>query len=196
MKSNEKKRGIVITTSKHTEAFFDECIQSIKGKTKYPIMVVINDPESNKSGLFLDNKDFKIYVNDWNGYEMGGIQRGAEVFDEFIHLMDTTVVKKPIMFDVMFAHDGSVALCRGFFSYLGKYVSEIVQKTGVPKVENKEQAIYHEHAWHKKYMANDPKATMFHPSLPVTTEVFEEKHGRTNMVLDNGLIVKYKGTWK
>jgi hypothetical protein len=190
----KKPKGIVITTSEATEQWFDECYASI-AKLGYPILVVINGVELDQCER-MESEHMTVYVNNWNGYELGGIQRGTEEFDEFVHLMDTCVVTDGEMIHKMFEHDGSVHLCRGFFSYIGKYVSKIVIKTGIPKVTDKEQAIHHERHWNVKYLANDPKAIQFDPELPVTTDVFEEKNGRNNMILDNGFIKKWKGTWR
>lgn len=199
MQIEKKPKGIVITTSPHTALWAEDCLKSVQ-ELGYPVLVVNNDPNIEEEGIVYQAKeegnDFTIINNNWNGFELGGIQRGAEFFDEFIHLMDTCVVKDPKMIEEMFNHNGSVYLCRGFFSYLGKYISSIVEKVGTPRVEDKEQAIYHERSWNARYLDNDPNAKQFQPELPVTTDVFEEKNGRKNMVLDNGFIIKYKGTWR
>lgn len=177
------KRGIVITTSEHTKDWLPECLESLGNK--YPILVVGNNYGGERVNV----------VNDWNGFELGGILRGAEHFDEFIHLMDTCIVKDQKMFDEMFEHKGSVYLCDGFFSYLGKYRKEILDKVGIPKINNKADAIALENSWNRKYLDADPNAVQYLPELPIHTGVFVEKHGRKNMVLDNGAIVKFKGTW-
>lgn len=197
-----KPKGIVITTSAHTEQWFDACYDSVKD-LGYPILVVVNAGEVDHEGKkfeseFMESNEgkFMVQVNNWNGFEMGGILRGTEHFDEFIHLMDTCVITNPEAIERMFEHKGSMYFCRGFFSYLGKYISDIAIKTGIPKVEDKEAAIFHEHAWHRKYLANDPNAKQFDPALPVTTEIFEEKNGRNNMVIDNGFIKKWKATYR
>lgn len=191
------RRGIVITTSPYTKLFADDCIRSVE-TSGYPILLVVNDEHYGKTGIVHQSNDkkFTIYVNDWNGFELGGILRGSEFFDEFVHIMDTCVVEDASMFEKMFAHDGSVHLCRGFFSYLGKYQSEIIKKIGVPKIHTKEEAIKEEWQWNGIYLQNDPKAQQFQPELPVTTNEFVERHGRRNMVLKNGFITKYKATWK
>ena len=49
--------------------------------------------------------------------------------------------KNPEMFDLMFDHLGSVYLCNGFFSYLGKYKSDILQNCGIPRISTKSDAI-------------------------------------------------------
>jgi len=177
------KRGIVITTSEHTKDWLPECVASLG--TKYPILVVGNNYKSELVNV----------VNDWNGFELGGILRGAEHFDEFIHLMDTCIVNDQTILDELFEHNGSVYLCDGFFSYLGKYRKEILDKIGIPKINSKGEAIEMERAWNRKYLDADSDSVQYIPELPIHTSVFVEKHGRKNMVLDNGKIIKFKGTW-
>lgn len=181
------KQGIVITTSEPTKAFLPDCLASLERVAdSYPVVVVGNQTRG----------DLVNITNDWNGYELGGILHGAELFDEFLHLMDTCVLTDDEMVHEMFSHDGGVYLCRGFFSYLGKYDSGAVRRVGIPKIETKDEAIRAEWEWNGKYLGADHKAIQFQPPLPVITEVFEMRHGRQNMVLDNGFIKKYKARWK
>jgi hypothetical protein len=176
-------KGIVITTSEATKVFLPELLKSIEDK--YSILVVGNQT----SGEHID------ITNEWNGFELGGIGRGYENFDEFVHLMDTCVIKDNKMFDIMFEHKGSMYLCDYFFSYLGKYRKEILDLVGVPKINNKRDAIALENRWNGEYLRNDPDAKQFIQSLPIHTDKFIEKNGRTNMVLENDYIIKYKATW-
>lgn len=176
-------RGIVITTSEYTKDFLDECLNSLGDK--YPVLVVSNMYQTDKADI----------INDWNGFELGGILRGYENFDEFIHLMDTCRVDDKALFDKMFEHDGSVFFCRGFYSYLGKYRSDILEKAGIPRVNTKADAIAQENQWNRHYLSFDQKAILFDPELPIHTTKFEEKNGRRNMVLENGFLTKWKGTW-
>ncbi len=182
-------RGIVITTSQYTKDWLPECLASIMGG-KYPILLVSNGGYVPEWG----GMNCKLVVNNWNAWEVGGIARGAEVFDEFVHLMDTCVVKDYAMFDIMFDHPGSVHLCPGFFSYLGKYRTNVLGAVGIPQISTKEEAITCEHIWNRQYLDFDPIAMQFEPELPITTDVFVEKHGRTNMVIENPYIIKWKAT--
>ena len=106
------KRGIIITTSEATQQWFDDCFNSIKD-LGYPVLVVVNAGEVDHEGKkfeseFMQSEDgkFMVQVNNWNGFEMGGILRGTEHFDEFIHLMDTCVITNPEAIERMFEHNG------------------------------------------------------------------------------------------
>ncbi len=181
-------RGIVITTSEHTKDWLKECFDSIPDM--YPVLIVSN------GGYKPEIEGTYNVINDWNGFELGGILRGAEIFTEFVHLMDTCVLKEPKLLDMLFDYEGSVHLSPGFYSYLGKYKKSVLDAIGIPKIDNKEAAITAEHHWNMEYLKLDPNALQFDPVLPIQSEIFEIKHGRQNMVLYNGLITKYKGTWR
>lgn len=182
------RKGIVITTSEYTKDFLKPCMESLP--SDWPILIVSNN--------YQDVPEYKgadIVHNEWDGFELGGIYQGAEHFDEFVHLSDTCVVRDKDMFPIMFEYPYSMYLCDGFFSHLGKYRTEILEEIGIPIIQDKMVGINYENVWHKEYLEHDPSARQFAPPLPVHTKVFEEIHGQTRMVLDNGYIIKYKGTW-
>lgn len=182
-----KSRGIVVTTSEYTKDFLTECLNSIKN-TPYPILIVSNggyDPieEINALGDHFEC----LQINPWNGFELGGIGRGKDYFGEFIHLMDSCIVKDISLFDKLFEMEGNVFLTEGGYHYMGKFVSESLPY--IPTIDNKNDAIALELQWLKK------PYSCFTPDLPVHTDVFEEKHGQRRMVLENEYIIKYKGTF-
>jgi len=200
MNSKKLERGIVITTCDGNEKWLYELLDSIQEAydrvidkvDKYPILVVVNDCTES----ILRHKSIaKVICNDWNGWEVGGIARGAEQFDQFIHLMDTCTVQDYTLFYNLFEGKQPVMLCDKFYSYLGRYNSKSLKSLGIPVIKTKQDAIWCEHHWHQEYIMIEG-VRLFTPSLPITTEVFEERHGRTNMVLQNGFITKYKATWK
>lgn len=201
-------QGIVITTSETTEPFLNDLLESLP--TMWPILLVCNDnhiPQVVRLAKLPPSTT--VVCNDYNAWELGGVTKGAEHFDEFVHLMDTCIINKGIvdekwpeaqltpemLFRIMFGGPGSCYLCRGFYSYLGKYRSDILRHVGIPRIETKEQAIHAEDNWNRVYLAADPSAWQFPALLPISSNVFEEKHGRRNMVLTNGYITKYKATW-
>ncbi|MDD4988440.1 MAG: FkbM family methyltransferase [Candidatus Izemoplasmatales bacterium] len=173
------KRGVVITTSRYTREFLPDLLESIK-EVKYPVLVVSND--GYKPKVETEN----LIINDGNYWEMGGIQKGKETFDEFVHLMDTTIIKDTTMFDELFAIDGNVVLTRGNFHYMGKF--ETAKLPNLPIIDNKDTAIKLEAHWLKYYRE-------FSPDLPVQSEVVETVHGQRRMRLENEFMIKWKGTW-
>lgn len=162
-------RGIVISASEYSRPFFNDCITSIK--TNYPIYVCwegIGRPEGS--------------------FELGAIRKGAELFDEFIYIHDTVVIKDNSLFDKLFSTEGHVLFTNKGYHYFGKYVSNDLPE--IPEVKNKADAIHWEIRWFTK------PHKIFIPELPFHVERFEEKHGRMNMVIESDYLIKYKATWK
>lgn len=192
--SEDKKRGIVITTSAYTKDFLADCLESIKD-AKYPIIVLSNGgytPDSYKLlgfNLYREKMGMAVgyVINPVNGWELAGIQAGKDHFDEFVHLMDTTVVKDISMFDKLFAIGENVVLTKGNFHYMGKF--ETARLPNLPIVNSKDVAIMLEAHWLKFYRE-------FKPDLPVQTEVFEMVHGQRRMRLENEYMIKWKGTFQ
>lgn len=161
-------KGIVISASEYSRNFYEDLMKSIK--TDYPIYIC------------------------WEGvgrlegsFELGAIKKGAELFDQFIYLHDTVVIKDNSIFDKLFAIEGHVLLTKNNYHYFGKYVSNDLPH--IPEVKNKEEAIHWELKWFTK------PHTVFTPELPYISDTFEEKYGRINMVLSNEFLIKWKGTW-
>ena len=183
-------RGIVITTSEFTKDFLKPCLDSLKG-TPYNIIVVSN-------GGYIPEIEFPVWetkslratvlvVNSWNGWEIGGLQRGKETFSEFVHLMDTTLIKDISLFDKAFAIEGNVVFTKGNFHYMGKFVTG--ELPNLPRVHDKATAIMLEVKWLDGF-----KYTEFTPDLPVHSLIWEEIHGQKRMRLENKYMIKWKGT--
>lgn len=159
-------RGIVITTSDYTEQYLIPLLESIK--TTYPIVIHKN-------------------TNENNGWELSGIQAGKDNFDEFVHIMDSTLIKDNSLFYKLFEIEGNVFLTNGGYHYMGKFVSDTLPE--LPSVSTKAEAIAQELHWYKG------EKKYFEPDLPVHTDIFEEKYGQRRMRLENDYMIKWKGTF-
>ena len=161
-------KGIVITTSDYTKEYLEPLLESIKN-VKYDIIIHRN-------------------TNENNGWEIAGIKKGKDTFDEFVHIMDSTLIKDISLFDKLFEMEGNVFLTEGGYHYMGKFVSDTLPE--LPKISTKGEAI----SWELRWL---PKPhTYFKPDLPVHTNVFEEIHGQRRMRLENDYIIKWKGTYQ
>ncbi len=183
------KRGIVVGTSEYTKDFLKPLLESIK-ETTYPILIVSNGGFNiNYPGrCWPRNEKDKLIVNEKNGWEPAVIERGKENFDEFVHIMDSTLIKDITLFDKLFAIEGNVVLTKDNFHYMGKFVSKTIPK--LPEVFSKDTAIMMETRWLPKPW------TEFIPDLPVHTNVFEVIHGQKRMRLENDYMIKWKGTYQ
>ena len=196
------RKGIVIGTSEFTQDFLKPLLESIKD-TKYDILVVSNgdykpdtsywNPEAiwshhpESSEIRRWSPSWKLIINEWNGWEIGVIQRGKENFDEFVHIMDTTLIKDISLFDKLFEIPGNVVLTKGNYHYMGKFVTK--ELPNLPRVHDKTTAIMLEVRWLDGF-----QYTEFTPDLPVHSLVWEEIHGKNRMRLENDYMIKWKGT--
>jgi hypothetical protein len=186
-------RGIVIGTSEFTKDFLRPLLESIK-QTKYNVLIVSNggyNPDEVLQSFLKENKipksRYGLVINSWNGWEIGVIQRGKETFKEFIHIMDTTLIKDISLFDKAFAVEGNVVFTKGNFHYMGKFVTN--ELPNLPRVHDKVTAIMLETRWLDGF-----KYTEFEPDLPVHSLVWEDIHGKNRMRLENEYMIKWKGT--
>ena len=161
-------KGIVISCTEKSRPFYEDLCKTLK--TKYPILFSwegVDRPE--------------------NSHEYAAVANGVKIFDEFIFLHNTMLIKDNSIFDKMFEIEGHVALSESFYHLMGKFVSNNMPE--IPVVHSKAESISRELNWFNK------PYTVFEDKLPVTSNEFVGKYGRTNMVLENKFLIKLKGHW-
>lgn len=131
-------------------------------------------------------------------WELDCIAYGAERFDEFVFLPQSTEIIDNDLWRLVFTeHKGrSVSLAQHpttFGMYLGKYRSAILRAIDIPAVHNKHDAIYWEDRWMLPYLELEPDVVTL-GDLP-HSNVFAEKFGRLNMVVESPWLRRYKGSW-
>lgn len=149
--------------------------------------------------LYSINTHYPIVVSNHKGWVMDAVRLAFKntPFDEIFFLNESMVVKDNSIWDIVFKeHKGkSVAVGDKFLMHLGKYRREIAEKIPYPKIKDKrDEVLLGEFGWTRDYMALEPDYVTIDP-MTDTFEVFEEKHGRTNMVLENKYFIKYKAHW-
>lgn len=144
---------------------------------------------------FGDYRDYKIMIISDHSYELGKIKFVMEHtdIDEFVLLHDSCEIKDTGVFALMFNNKYSVAFSRDFFMYMGKYQRWYLKLMDIPYVVTKRQSVEQERTFNEQYALITPYEIL-EPQL-IDKYVFEEKFGRTNMVVENKWIKKYKGTW-
>jgi len=136
-----------------------------------------------------------------SGYELGKIRWVMENTnaDRFLFLQDSWQVKDDGLWDLLEAQSGSVAITNDpyyYGCYAGVYERWVIEQIGVPLIADKREAIRNEIDWHKSYVEVSGNPQVLFPELIDRNSTRqEEKHGRTNLVLENDYLVKYKGTW-
>ena len=135
------------------------------------------------------------------GYELAKIAWVMEntTVDRFFFLQDSWQVKSPAFWDLLEQFEGSVALTQDpyfFGCFTGVYERHIIDRIGVPVVEDKAHSILLEIDWHRRYVEASVEPTVLFPELTDANATgVVERHGRKNLVLENDLVVKWKGTW-
>jgi len=115
--------------------------------------------------------------------------------DEDIFLLqDSCEIKNNDLFKIAEAHNGGMALNPIFQMYLGKYDRKVLQGMEISIPNSKAQSVHLEDTFNREYIKRDKNFTVFHQPL-TDTEVFEDKFGYTNMILENDYIKKYKRCW-
>lgn len=166
---------IVIGSTTKTTQWLESCLKSFGSYDKYPILVVIN-----------------------NDFELGKLRYAYNHTDaEEIFLMhDSTEVKDTTIFDMVFDNPISVAITDNpcpFGMFFGKYQRKTLDRIHIPETKTKIEAIEQEMDFNQLY-ANSGEYIVQCPELR-NTDIFEEKFGRKNMILENQYFKKYKGTW-
>lgn len=162
------KKGIVIACTEASRPFYEDMVKTLK--TPYPILFSWEEVDRPS-----------------NSHEYGAVAVGKEMFDEFVFLHDSVLIKDNNLFDILFSIPGHVALSNRFFHLMGKFVSKDIPP--IPTVRSKKESIANELSWFTAPFR------VFPDPLPVESNVFVERHGRTNMLLENMYLTKFKGHW-
>jgi alpha-N-acetylglucosamine transferase len=134
-------------------------------------------------------------------WELGKIQWLYEntKFDRFLFLHDSVIVKDQAFFDRMFEHPGSVSVTDSpgiFGMYMGIYTREHLSRVELYSPVTQRDSIRAEVEWTAGYARAAGDVPVVFPEFRDSNNVgFVEHHGRTNMILENDFLRKFKGTW-
>lgn len=146
----------------------------------------------------LAGQDFTVV----DGWELDAIYYGTATRDErFCVLQDSWRIFDPVFFERLDSTTGSVTIAdrpRHYGCYAGVYEPAVVERTELPTIGDKEDAITHETVWTSHYVnALGYEPPCLYPDLFADHRgVVVEHHGRKNLMLGNNEIRKYKGTWR
>lgn len=135
------------------------------------------------------------------GFELNKIRWVMEhtSADRFLFLQDSWVIKSEKFWELLEQFEHSVALTSDpyfFGCYAGVYERHVIEHIGIPVVKDKAHSILLEIDWHRQYVDYGGKPTVLFPDLTdANGKGPVGRHGRKNLVLENDLVVKYKGTW-
>lgn len=168
------RQSIVIATTPSTNEQLVNLLSSLHGYDSYPIII----------------------YSDYS-YEIGKIKRAAQDgYDEFFLLQDTIEVKDPYVFSEAFEkyRGRTVTVDPTMRSFLCKYRKSFLDKLELPIAKTKLDAVDAEDWLFREHAKLDKTVACLMSNFN-KSNVFEEKFGRENMVLENEYFKKYKGTW-
>ena len=168
-------QAIVIATTPTPSKWLPNLLKSLSGYDKYQIIIISN-----------------------YGYEVGKLRWVVEntTLSEFVLLQDSCEIKDTRIFDLCFDKVGyTVTFDPKFRSYMGKWRREILERIGIPTAKTKMDAVRYEEDWaHIRYLSAERKKMHLFDGFS-RSEIYEKKYGRTNMILENDYIKKYKAVW-
>lgn len=136
------------------------------------------------------------------GGELGAIRmiyHGTR-WPRWLMLHDSCVVKDQGLFDLVNDVNGPLLIAPRPCMYLAVYERSILDRTGIPDLPagtNRALAIAAEVAWMDRYVATAGSVPVLFPEFTDANATrIEGRYGRTNLVLENEYLIKYKGTWQ
>lgn len=139
-----------------------------------------------------------------HGWEMDAIQWAVDNMgsERFLLLQDSwRILDLTAFLHRVNSQRGSFTISdcpKHYGCYAGVYEPDVIRRTDLPIINDKEDAITHETVWTSHYIAAlgyEPPCLypgLFHDSRGTVIE----HHGRKNLMLGNDEIRKYKGTWR
>lgn len=154
--------------------WLQDCLASLRD-CKYPIYIAVN-------------------TRAFNWYERAGLDLGLELYDDFVLLQDSVVVKDLSFLEVMENHVGPMSFGHEYLMYLGKYThDEAFVLSKYPHGYTKQAAVDFE-LGPMKQIARAHNIPSLCPEF-TDTAVFVDKYGKKRMVLENRYLIKYKNCW-
>ncbi len=192
---------IIPTHTSRVDTWLSDCLNSLNFHYLVTVLFQGEKPEESTTERLLGT--FPSIVVAWhelNGYDPGALVYAVEehVEDDVFVLHDSCVIKDNSLFDLAFIkHAGKgVALSTHpttFGMFLGKYRYDVLKDLPKPLAQNKYHGIELEESWNRLYCQADPPVVLFNDFND--KDIFETKHGRKNMVIENKYLKKYKGAW-
>jgi len=168
----------VICTTHKREAWLKDCLQSFGER---PVMIL---------------SDYTFEIG-----KINFVMKHTNI-EKFLLLQDSVIFKNVEKFyETLSQYQGSVSVnsYTGFYgSYMGVYERRILKKMQIPIARSKRDQVIFETTFNKGYVVLlGGSVPIMYPELnDLNNTGLAERHGRTNLVLENDVMIKYKGTWR
>lgn len=161
---------IVVGTNPERKPWLNDCLASIRRTSKYR----------------------RVLIHATGGYEIAALRTGIAKFNQFLYLHDSCEILSPDFWDIIDTTPPTW-LFGGPPMYLGVYNRQDLEPalTDAPATMTKETSIHWECELPRRI-----HYPILWPEVTDATGRIEERHGRTNLVLENTYLRKLKGTWR
>lgn len=132
-----------------------------------------------------------VKIHRTGGYEIAALRTACRYYDRFLFLQDSTQVLHPEFWDIIDT-SSPTWLFGGPPMYMGVYDRNQLE----PAIEDAPPVM--DKAWSIAWEGALPKRLNYPVLWPDVTDATgrrEDRHGRTNLVLENKYLRKWKGTW-
>ena len=145
--------------------------------------------------------DIPVLLVSQYDYELGKIEwvlKHTDI-DRFWLLQDSVIVHNADFLHEGLQREDAVSLCQHpdlFGMFMGVYDRDILNRVGIPRVRSKKHSIELERTWTQDYVrACQHVHVMFPDFKDMNATGTVERYERTNLVLSNEHLTKFKGTW-
>lgn len=134
----------------------------------------------------------RVMVHRAGGYEITALRAAVTRFDRFVFLQDSCQILSREFWSTVDALEGPAFL----FGHPGMYLGVYNSRDLIPALEQAPTTIdkHTSIQWEGRIRELLPYPTLW-PEVTDATGHHEERHGRTNLVLRNEFLAKFKGNW-
>lgn len=167
---------------------------------KIPIIVGSHPGSPFLPGCLASLQDMECMVIVNHGYELGKIREAFNntTYEEFLFIPDSVEFKRVDWIPKLFVEQKGLSIALSgtpcpYGSYMGKYRREVLMRVPIWETPSKVQAVEAERTWTEFYCRQQRPIVLFDDLND--RPVYEMKHGKMRMKIENDALIKWKGTW-
>lgn len=134
----------------------------------------------------------RFHIHRTGGYELAALRAGVARYDRFVFLQDSCEILSRDFWRII----DNLTEPAWLFGWPGMYLGVYSSRDLIPVLEQAPTTIdkHTSIQWESRIRELLPYPTLW-PEVTDATGHHEERHGRTNLVLRNEFLAKFKGNW-